>query len=503
MKKKRTPMSRPKLSDEQLNALLNASQLSFIKSAPGSGKTTVAVERFGVLHHARTNCRDPRGIILVSFARSAAKELSVRTAIRWGTRTLNPPNRVTTMDGLHRRVVEFLLLTSLVTWPGAIKRPQLIDSWVRQRGAMRVSPGGQQNQRWEFGINGTILTPKYRPVERSCWGMPYKHLDDWVQNLKDGICTHDEIRQIVGLALRKPALQDGVDTYLARTYHHLIVDEVFDLNDLDALLLRRCIEAGMGVTLVGDPWQTLYEWRGARPDMVHKLLKDYPFDEYPLAKSFRFKTDESMELARSLRAREPVTIPSATRQPDVVIATEWDHIHAAGSDAIPLSFGQFDCQTDAAIALLLNAVTQARLGVAALGQAEAARCLRREPEATDLAVPLERLRDAAVPLEDVMEALRVATKVGGQRKPALPAERRPDRLNRLDLLRQWLLTENSYVPGLTCHQAKGKEWPCVHLALDRKPRIALAEGLDPKYEDHRKIYVGSTRGIMTTQLRPL
>ncbi|WP_420637735.1 UvrD-helicase domain-containing protein [Candidatus Poriferisocius sp.] len=496
-------MSRPRLSVEQRSALLNTSQLSFVESAPGSGKTTVAVERFGVLHHARSNGLEPRGIISVSFARSAVAELRIRTAARWGTRSLHSPNRVATMDRLHRCVVEYLLLTGLVTWPVEVKRPQVIDSWARQRGATRVSPGGQQDQRWEIGMNGTTLAADYRRVERACWGMPYRRKDDWMERLLNGVCTHDEIRQIVGLALGKPDLRHAIDTYLARTYHHLIVDEVFDLNGLDAHLVRRCIEAGLNVTLVGDPWQALYEWRGARPDMVHDLLDDYPFDRYSISNSFRFKTSESIELARSLRAREAVSIPNAMTQPDVVLAAEWDHIPASGPDAIPLSFGQLDCQTDAAIALLLNVVAQARLGVAALGQAEAARCLRRDREEIDLDVPLQQLRDPAVPREEVMEALRVATKVGGERKPALPAARRSSRLDRLDLLRYWLLTEKCYVPGLTFHQAKGKEWPHVHIALNVESRAALAQGLDPQIEDHRKIYVGSTRGILSTQLRPL
>ncbi|MEM7093704.1 MAG: UvrD-helicase domain-containing protein [Actinomycetota bacterium] len=496
-------MSRPTLSDDQRSALLNTSRLSFVESAPGSGKTTVAVERFGVLHHARSDRSEPRGILSVSFARSATAELRIRAAARWGTRSLHLPNRVTTMDGLHRCVVEFLLLTDLITWPGDVKRPQVIDSWARQRGATRIRPSGRQNQRWELGMNGTTLAADYRQVDSPCWGMPYKNKADWVQNLVDGVCTHDEIRQIVGVALGNRDLRAQIDAYLSRTYHHLIVDEAFDLNGLDALLVRRCIDSGMAVTLVGDPWQALYEWRGARPDMVHKLLKDYPFDRFPVPDSFRFKTDETIELARSLRAGDPVTIPSAADEPDVVLAAEWDHIPASGPDAIPVSFGQLDCQADASIALLLDVVTQARLGVAALGQVEAARCLRRDSDTIDLGVALKQLRDPSIPLEDVMESLRAATKVDGKRKPSLPAKRLPSRLARLQLLRDWLLNEREYVPGFTFHQAKGKEWPTVHLALDSGSRAALTQGLDKNNEDHRKIYVGATRGILSTQIRLL
>lgn len=496
-------MSRPDPSDEQRDALLSTSRLSFVESAPGSGKTTVAVERLGILHHTRSNRSESRGIVVVSFARSAVTELRQRVATRWGSRTLQPPNLVTTMDGLHRRVVEFLLLTGRVTWPGGVTRPQLIDSWARQRGAVRIRAGSRQNQRWEFGMNDTTLAAAYRQVEAPCWGMPYKNRDDWVESLVDGVCTHDEIRQIVGLALGNPQLRTDIDAYLSRTFHHLIVDEAFDLNGLDSLMVRRCIESAMAVTLVGDPWQALYEWRGARPDMVQKILTDYKFDVLKISESFRFKSNETVELARALRAQEPVSIPPATAQPDVVIAAEWDHLPESGPDVIPLSFGQLDCQTDAAISLLLDVVTRARLGEPALGQAEAIRCLRRDRDTLDLSGPLDALRDPAVALEDVMDLLRITAKVDERRKPSLPAARKASRIARLGLLRRWLQVEMVYVPGLTFHQAKGKEWNSVDIALDQASRASLSAGLNPKNEDDRKIYVGATRGAISTRLRTL
>jgi len=186
-----------------------------------------------------------------------------------------------------------------------------------------------------------------------------------------------------------------------------------------------------------------------------------------------------------------------------VIAAEWDHLPASGMDVIPLSFGQLDCQTDAAISLLLDVVTRARLSEEALGQGEAVRCLRCDPDTLDLSGAVAALRDPTVALEDVMEQLRIAAKVDGRRRPSLPEARKTSRIARLGLLRRWLLTEMSYVLGLTFHQAKGKEWQQVDVALDRRARDALANGLDPRIEDHRKIYVGSTRGISTTRLRRL
>lgn len=497
-------MPRVLLTNEQKLVASSQARLVFVESVPGSGKTTVAAERFGVVRYVHSRS-DPRAVVAVSFARSATKELRDRVGRRWGARTLAAHNAITTMDRLHRAVVEFLLGTGRLRWPGGTVRPRLIDSWARQRGATQISVTGPRNQRWELGLNGDTLALAYRAVLAPCWGMMYANRQAFVDSLVEGVCTHDEIRQIVGAALGQQDLRAAIDEYLGRSLAHLIVDETFDLNGLDALIVRRVIESGVAVTLVGDPWQALYEWRGARPDMVHQLLADYQFVTLPMHTSFRFKTAETVALARDLRQGRGVTLPPAkTDDVNVVLGSEWEHLLAAGGDVVPLSFGQFDCQTDAAICLLLDEVTRLRLGARALYLPEAYRCLRREPESLDrLPYVLERLRDHSVALTEVMADLREATKIQGNRRPSLPGARLESRLARLSLLRQWLFVEDRYVPGLTFHQAKGREWAHVDVALDSAAQATLASGLDGTKEADRKLYVGLTRGSMSTRVRAI
>ena len=490
------------LTDDQKRVVASQAPLIFVESVPGSGKTTVAAERFGVLRHARQGV-DPRGVIAVSFARSAVAELRGQIHAKWGSRTAARPNMVSTMDGLHRSVVEFLLRTERIHWPGGIVRPRLIDSWARQRGASRISVTGPRNQRWELALNGITLAVDYRPVDAPCWGMSYANRSHYTDSLREGVCTHDEIRQIVGLALGRPELRDTIGDYLSRSVAHVIVDEAFDLNGLDALFVRRAVESGVGVTLVGDPWQALYEWRGARPDMVYQLLQDYSFQTLPMHTSFRFKTAQTRDLAACLRVGQGVTIAASTGATDVVLASEWEHLQAAGSDVIPLSFGQLDCQTDASITLVLDEVARARLGKGALNVAEALRCLRRDGEYPDLARALSMLRDRSVAVEDVMEELRYATKVDGRRRPSLPGARVASRLARLALLREWLAVDRQYVEGLSFHQAKGRQWSRVDVVLDATAREIVTTGLDGTKEHHRKLYVALTRASESMQLRTI
>ena len=117
----------------------------------------------------------------------------------------------------------------------------------------------------------------------------------------------------------------GPCTRTARvTIRALIVDEVFDANDLDIAIIEAAIAAGVAVSLVGDPWQALYLFRGAQPEQVHELLKRTRVRTLPLRSSFRWRTDSQRHLAIDLRGGWPVTLPTAAVQDvDVVLALWW------------------------------------------------------------------------------------------------------------------------------------------------------------------------------------
>ena len=72
---------------------------------------------------------------------------------------------------------------------------------------------------------------------------------------------------------------------LAETTRSLIVDEIFDANDLDLQVIELALSGGISVTLVGYLWQALYLFRGARPEKVHELLRRGQFQTMPIPRS--------------------------------------------------------------------------------------------------------------------------------------------------------------------------------------------------------------------------
>jgi DNA helicase-2/ATP-dependent DNA helicase PcrA len=95
---------------------------------------------------------------------------------------------------------------------------------------------------------------------------------------------------------------------------------------------------------------------------------------------------------------------------------------------------------------------------------------------------------------DVLELLRTAAlTLGVIRRPTKLAKKgEPIRQAEIEALRLRLQHED-LIPGLTVHQAKGREWPRVGVALSTKDEVLLARGLQPLVEDHCVLYVALTR----------
>jgi ATP-dependent DNA helicase Rep len=58
--------------------------------------------------------------------------------------------------------------------------------------------------------------------------------------------------------------------------HYLLVDEYQDTNSSQYLLVRQLVGLRGGLTVVGDDDQSIYAWRGARPENLALLREDFP-----------------------------------------------------------------------------------------------------------------------------------------------------------------------------------------------------------------------------------
>jgi DNA helicase-2/ATP-dependent DNA helicase PcrA len=360
------------LTEDQLLAATSTAEALFLEAAPGSGKTTVAAHRFGVHRYGRRYRSDPRGVVAVSFTRSATWELRTRVQQLWGPGTVRVPHRILTLDALICDLVHVLLATDHIAWPGGHIALDVHDTWKAL-----VVTSWSNRQATVVVVGGSVLVQAIRVDDSTNRPAPA----DIRGKMQDGICTHDEVRTVLEHALTQTPMRDALADFLAASTRSLIVDEVFDANPLDLDVVQLARDAGVDVTLIGDPWQALYRFRGARPDLVPALVERIQMVTRPLSQSFRWRSDSQAELARQLRAGEPTTLPPADPEqvPDVVLATEWKHLWDLDARILPLAFGAAKGNIEEAGAtLLLDFATRSLLGVSAVYAGDAFTTLRIE-----------------------------------------------------------------------------------------------------------------------------
>lgn len=482
------------LTNPQVLAAAAPDRLVNVVSAPGSGKTTIAAERYGYLRYQRG---DTRGVLGLTFNRAAAAELHRRIGARWGANCIRPAHRVVTFDHLHVDLLTHLLSEGKVTWPNGITTLDVRDAYQGFKG-YRFLLSSSYERFASLDVNRSVVS-KGRKVAKP--GPGIGGVADHRAVLNTGAVSHEDVRTILRSALKLDDLKQFAADWLSENYRALVIDEVYDADDLDLYVAYLAAEAGLSVTVIGDPWQALYKWRGAKPEVVEKLLNDTSerFEAYEQPESFRFRGDQMPQLAVDLRAGIGATLPEVvSSQIDVALARNWTQLWSVGDNILPLSFHTVNNATDAALNLLLDVVTRSRLGVDSYGREGAITKLgldreqfvaKQDEVLGPLIASLREGKAAALVLDELRETIKAL----GVRRPSRLADEKESAAEAQLARLAHRLDKTAVIPGLTIFQAKGREWDRVGVVLSRSQISTLASGLHELDEEHSIIYVAITR----------
>ncbi|MCW2819182.1 MAG: ATP-dependent helicase [Marmoricola sp.] len=273
----------PELDEFQRAVVAHASGPQLVLAGPGTGKTTTMVE--AIADRVEVRGADPASILALTFSRKAAEQLRDRVTARLG-RTTSVAMCSTFHSfayGLVRRyspaelysaplrllsapeqdvVLRELLLDSpeSVSWPASLARAAGTRGFAHEVAAVL-------GRAREKGLDGPALAALGREHGLAEFVAAGYFLEQYLSNLDfQGATDYPDL-------LRRAVIEaEDHREELRAEFTHVFVDEYQDTDPGQVRLLQALAGDGGDLTVVGDPHQSIYAFRGAE---VRGIL-DFP-----------------------------------------------------------------------------------------------------------------------------------------------------------------------------------------------------------------------------------
>jgi DNA helicase-2/ATP-dependent DNA helicase PcrA len=262
------------LNERQREAVTAPLGNSLVIAGAGSGKTRVLVHRIAWLIQAENV--SPHGVLAVTFTNKAAAEMRLRieTLLDLSVRTL----WVGTFHGLAHRLLR-------MHWQEA-KLPQnfqILDADDQLRLVKRVMRAlDLDEQKWParqavWFINGQKDEGRRAnevPLGDDLFQITHKK----VYANYEALCEQGGLVDFAELLLRSHELWLKDPQLLAhyqQRFQNILVDEFQDTNTIQYAWLRVLAGPTGNVMAVGDDDQSIYGWRGAKIENIHRYGRDF------------------------------------------------------------------------------------------------------------------------------------------------------------------------------------------------------------------------------------
>ena len=296
---------RADLDEEQLAAVEGARGRALILASAGSGKTRTLV---ALLAHLAETGVDPARVMLVTFTRRAAGELVARAGRAAGAdlspaaagtfhsicqrilRRYGPvvgvPASFTVLDGEDQAELVAMARTEVLA--GRERRPSLpppgaiagLIGLAAESGRPLEEVVVERNPRLADRLEElTAIAEGYRARKRAMAALDYADLLVEALGLLEG--------------------QERVRRRVSGAHRWVLVDELHDVNPVQARLVEAIAREGGNLVAVADPDQAIYGWRGADPEVVDRFAAVPGTRVFPLQTSYR-STPEIVALAQAV-----------------------------------------------------------------------------------------------------------------------------------------------------------------------------------------------------------
>jgi Superfamily I DNA and RNA helicases len=281
-----------------------------LNACPGSGKTSSIVKKIKIIQENSSSLfSNYSGIACLSFTNAATDELKEKYYKMHGENLLFP-NIFSTIDSF---INKYITLPYSYLLDSKFIRPKIVEDELIEKAFQNfyIDRNGNQQEGVEFPLN------KFKDKASLGLYRIYPPKDIWIE--MDGTFTYkgkkpssalvdNDVFQEYGKIIFKKKISKGLITsldssfialtllsnhkrigkYLALRFPYVIIDEAQDNSEIQHSIFDELIESGLSnVELIGDPYQSLYEWRSAKPNLFVSKFRSHSWSGLSLSENRR------------------------------------------------------------------------------------------------------------------------------------------------------------------------------------------------------------------------
>lgn len=258
-------------NNSQLKAIKHKTGPMLVIAGPGSGKTTVLTARIrNLIEEYSVN---PANILVITFTKAAANEMKSRFNNMMG-RSTN-----VTFGTFH--AVFFMILRAAYNYS--------VDSIIKEDVRQNIIKQAIERSRLEpddlnemvSNITGEISRVKTETIDINAYysaSCPEEEFRDiykyYVKTLKKmGLIDFDDMLLYCHelLTTRRDILAKW-----QQKYQYILIDEFQDINKIQYDIIKLLAKPQDNLFIVGDDDQSIYGFRGSKPEIMLNFDKDYP-----------------------------------------------------------------------------------------------------------------------------------------------------------------------------------------------------------------------------------
>lgn len=258
-------------SKAQTQAIMHKDGPMMVLAGPGSGKTTVITHR--VQYLTKEYGIDPGDILVITFTRAAAEEMRERYEALTGG-----GSRVT-FGTFHSIFFRILKLAYRYTADNIVREEQQMQ-FVRE---LAQTGGLEPEDENEFAasILSEISSVKGERIalehyySKNCPDAVFRQLYAGYEEKmrRAGLIDFDDM---MVLCLELFTERKDILSAWQRRYRYILIDEFQDINRLQYEIVRMLAKPEDNLFIVGDDDQSIYRFRGAKPEIMLGFERDYP-----------------------------------------------------------------------------------------------------------------------------------------------------------------------------------------------------------------------------------